>query len=150
MKIDHHIAVSTIISGTLYAVYESWELAIASFITGVFIDLDHVIDYILQHGLSFNMNDFFTYFYKEQHTKITLVFHAWEILFLLCAAAVLSEFNLMATGVLIGYGHHIVLDGIFNKAPFLSYSLIWRWKKGFDSKVIFPRDRDYNSMFLKR
>lgn len=144
MKIEHHIAVSALISGILYAIFKSMGLSIASFIAGVLIDVDHIIDYILAHGLHFDAGEFMDYFYKEKHQKITLILHGWELLIILLAAAILSGFNPIIAGTLVGYGHHIVSDVIYSKAPFCSYSIICRWKKGFDSNVIFPRDRGYN------
>lgn len=143
MKLEHHIAFSTIISGILYAIFKSWGLSIAAFISGIFIDLDHVVDYVIAHGLHFNVKGFFPFFYEEKHNKITLIFHGWEFLIFFAAAAWFTDFNLLVTGVLIGYGHHIVLDFFYSKASFWSYSLIWRWKNKFDSKRIFPRNRRY-------
>lgn len=144
MKIEHHITLSTIISGALYAIFKSWELSISSLITGVLIDIDHTIDYFVEHGLRLNRKKFLSYFYNEQHKKITLLLHGWEWLCCLGAAAVVTEFNLWVTGVLIGYGHHMVFDYFYSKASISAYSLIWRWKKNFDSQTVFPRDRGYN------
>ncbi len=144
MKIEHHVTLSTVISGILFAVFKSWELSITSFIAGILIDIDHVIDYFIEHGLRSNLKEFLPYFYKEKHRKITLLFHGWEWLFCLGAAAILTEFNPYVTGVLIGYGHHIAFDYFYNKTSVWTYSLIWRWKKNFDSQTIFPRDRGYN------
>lgn len=62
MKIKHHALASTIISGILYSVFKSWGLAAASFISGILVDLDHVIDYWIEHGLQFDLKRFFKYF----------------------------------------------------------------------------------------
>lgn len=144
MKLQHHIAVSTIISGILYAIFKSWGLTIASFISGIFIDLDHIIDYLIERGLCFNAKEFIDFFYEEKHQKITLIFHGWELLILWAVAAKLTDFNPWVTGALIGYGQHIVSDYFFSKASLWSYFLIWRWKNRFNSEVIFPRNRGYN------
>lgn len=144
MKIEHHVALSTIISGILYAIFKSWELSIASLIAGIFIDLDHLIDYFIEHGLDIHLKSFLPFFYEEKHNKITLLFHGWEWLLCLGVATVLTKFKPWVTGVLIGYGHHIVFDYFYSKTSVLTYSLIWRCKKNFDSQTLFPRDRGYN------
>ncbi len=144
MKLEHHIAISTIFSGILYTIFKSWGITIASFCSGIFIDIDHIFDYLNEHHLRFNLNNFFSFFYKENHRSITLVFHAWEWLFCIGLATVLTDYNLYVTGIFIGYGQHIVLDYIYSKTTFSTYSLIWRWHKKFDSQVLFPRNRGYN------
>jgi hypothetical protein len=118
-------------------------LSIAAFISGIFIDLDHLIDYVIEHGLHFNIKEFFPFFYEEKHSKITLLFHGWEFLIIFATVAWFTDFNPVVTGVLIGYGHHIILDYVYSRTAFLSYSLIWRWKIKFDSKRVFPRNRRY-------
>ena len=144
MKPVHHIAASTIISGALYSIFRSWELSLACFITGFIIDIDHIFDYIFENGFDFNMNTFFDFFYHEKHQKIILLFHGWEWLILLGIYVKLTDWNLWVTGALIGYALHIIPDYFYSKAPFGSYSLIWKWKNNFNSKLIFPRNRGYN------
>ena len=144
MKIEHHIALSTIISWGLYSLCKSWGLSIASFTAGIFIDIDHIIDYLMVYGLRVRPKEFMDYFYKEKHRRITLLFHGWEWLLLLGIGAIASDLNLVLTGAFIGYGHHIVSDYLYSRASIRAYSLIWRWNKGFDSKVIFPRNRGYD------
>lgn len=144
MKIEHHITVSTIVSVILYMIYKSWGLSIASLLTGIFIDLDHIIDYLIAHGSRIHPREFLLYFYKEKHRKITLLFHAWEWLLCLSIMTVFTEFNPWISGACVGYGHHIIADYIYSKTSFRSYSFFWRWKNRFDSSIIFPRDRGYN------
>lgn len=144
MRIEHHIVISTTISGILYAILKSWEMSIAAFMSGVFIDIDHLFDYWAERGLRFNVKELLPFFYEEKHTKITLIFHGWELLIILCIASSLTGYNSWITGLSVGYGHHIILDYANNKTSFKSYSLLWRWKNRFDSKLIFPRNRGYN------
>jgi hypothetical protein len=150
MKLEHHIVASTLISAILFTSVKSWGLSIASFISGIFIDLDHVIDYVIDHGFIINLEEFLSYFYGEEHLKIRLIFHGWEWLILIIISAKLTNWNPWVTGLLIGYGHHIVLDFFYSKAPFRSYSLIWKWKKRFDSMLIYPRYRGYSPSIMSK
>ena len=144
MKLKYHVAVSGISSGILYVIFKSWGLSAALFITGVFTDLDHVLDYLLENGLEINTKNFFSFFYEEKHRKITLLLHGWEWLILLGIYAKLTDWNLWVAGALIGYALHIIPDYLYSKAPFRSYSLVWKWKNNFNSELIFPRNRGYN------
>lgn len=144
MKFEHHIAVSTLVSGILYLIFKSWGLSTASLISGICIDIDHVLDYFRENRKRFDFRGFMTFFYREKHQKITLLFHGWEWLLCVGLAVVLTNFNPWITGLFIGYGHHIISDYFYSKASIMTYSLIWRWKNGFDSEILFPRNRGYN------
>lgn len=144
MKLEHHIAFSALVSGILYLIFKLWELSIASLAAGIFIDIDHIIDYLMDHRMRFNYQEFSNFFYREKHTKITLLFHAWEWLLCIGLATVLTHFNPWITGLFIGYGHHIISDYFYSKTSIKTYSLLWRWRKGFNSELLFPRNRGYD------
>lgn len=136
MNAKYHFAASTAISGILYALVGTWTITIASFVTGVFIDIDHLIDYMVVHGPRFQLKDFFSFFYDNRYTTVFLILHGWEWLFLMTFATWLSGWNPWFTGALIGWGQHMFFDKIFNTSLFRSYSLLWRWSRGFDKKRI--------------
>jgi hypothetical protein len=141
MSPKYHIAISAVISGVLYILFKSWALAFSSFISGIFIDLDHVIDYVIEHGFHFELKKFFHFFYGEQYRKLTLILHGWEWLVLLLILSWLTGWNPWITGVFIGFSQHILSDRIYNISNFWSYSLLWRWKNKFDTKAILLRNR---------
>ncbi len=139
MKLGHHIAFSTIFSGILYMVSRSWGMASACFISGIFIDLDHVLDFFIIYGRPFSIERFFQVFYHELKFKqIFLILHAWEWLILLFAAAWVTGWSPWFVGILIGSGHHMILDYINNGGYIWSYSIIWRWRNNFDFETSFP------------
>jgi hypothetical protein len=144
MKIKHHALASTIISGILYSIFKSWGLAVASLISGIFVDLDHIVDYWIEHGLRLDLKQFFNYFDEknfENRKKLFFIFHGWEWLIALLMIAMLTDWNLWVTGLLAGYGQHIILDEIYNSSRYrlrpyvLGYSLLWRLKNGFEFKT---------------
>ncbi|MBI5666332.1 MAG: hypothetical protein HZC49_14770, partial [Nitrospirae bacterium] len=59
MRLPQHTALSLTIAGVLYMIFKSWGLSLACFISGVFIDMDHFIDVIREHGWSIKVKDFF-------------------------------------------------------------------------------------------
>ena len=144
MKIKHHALASTIISGVLYSIFRSWGLAVATFVAGILIDLDHIVDYWIEYGLRFDLKQFFNYFDEKNfgnRKRLFFIFHAWEWLIIIAAAAWLTDWDLWITGLLIGYGQHIILDELYNSfkyriRPFFwGYFLLWRWKNGFEFKT---------------
>lgn len=140
MTFSQHIALSTVVSGVLYALFRSWGLTVASFFSGIFVDLDHYIDYLIEYGAPFNIKKFFHTIYEEKIKKLYMIFHAWEWLVLLLFITWISGWNHWAIGLLIGYGHHMVTDAVFNlNWPVKGYSLLWRWKRDFVSELVRPR-----------
>lgn len=141
MTPKYHVAASITISGILFLIFRSWGLAIASFVSGIFIDLDHVIDYIFEHGLHLDVKKFFHFFYGEQYKKLTLILHGWEWPVLLVIASWLTDWNPWITGLTVGWGQHMLFDRFYNISTFGSYSFFWRLKNGFDTNKILLKNR---------
>ncbi len=145
MNFSHHVAVSTIVSSILYLLFKSWSLTIASFLSGIFLDLDHYIDYVFECGSPLNIKKFFNCINEEKLKKIYLILHGWEWSIVLILVGWMLEWNYWIVGVMIGYGHHMLLDALFNTNwPVLGYSLLWRWKKKFVSELVRPRKSEIN------
>ncbi|MEW6713670.1 MAG: hypothetical protein AB1306_01070 [Nitrospirota bacterium] len=141
MTPSYHVVASTAISAILFLIFRSWGLAIASFISGVFIDLDHVLDYIFEHGLPRDVKKFFHFFYGEKYKKLTLILHGWEWLFLMAIVSWLTGWPPWVTGLTIGWGQHMLFDRFYNISTFGSYSFFWRLKNGFDATKFLLKNR---------
>lgn len=141
MTLLHHVTASAIISGALFLIFRSWGLAATSLLSGIFIDLDHVIDYIRERGFRYDTRRFFDFFYEEKYDSITLIFHGWEWLALLLFLSWRTEWNPLVTGTFIGCSQHLILDKIYNIATFGSYSFFWRLINGFDPNRIVLKNR---------
>jgi hypothetical protein len=141
MKLTSHIGASTVISASLMILFRSWELTIYSFLSGIFIDLDHIVDYLLQDRPALDIKEFFAFFHEEKHHKIYIFLHSWELLILLFTGVIISGWDMAMLGILVGAFQHMLFDEILNRPSGWGYSLIWRWRCGFASKKIFPRDR---------
>lgn len=93
--------------------------------------MDHGYDYIKRYGFTLKKKDIHNALYNNDMTRWTIVLHSWELLFLMSVTAWITNWNLWITGVLIGFGHHILMDALYNKVTILNYSFIWRWKNNF-------------------
>ena len=139
MKPQYHIASSALIAGILYLVFQSWRMALSCFLSGIFIDIDHIYDYLREVGFPFRVKDFVHAIYNDTLNRMTLFFHSWEVMFLILIIAWLTNWNPWVTGILIGFGHHIVLDKLYTGEHLRTYSFIWRWKRNFHLELLFPK-----------
>jgi hypothetical protein len=138
MKLQQHTAFSVFIAGILYMIFKSWAISLSCIISGIFIDLDHIIDVVREHGWGVRVKDFFEICHGAQFNRIILLLHGWEWLPFWAVTAWLTGWNPWITGTLIGLGQHMVLDAYSNSSNLSSYSLIWRWKKNFHFDTLFP------------
>lgn len=140
MKPGYHAASSALVAGILYLLFKSWSMALACFLSGIFIDIDHIYDYIKQFGFPFKVKDFVNTVYNNGISRLTFVFHSWEILLLLGIIAWFTNWNTWLAGTFIGFSLHIVLDKLNNGERLRTYSFIWRWGKQFKFEDTFPND----------
>ena len=138
MKPQYHVASSALSAAILYMVFKSWSMALSCFLSGIFIDIDHIYDYLREFGLPFRIKDFIHAVYTAKFNRMTLFFHSWEALFLLLLTAWIMNWNPVMVGIAAGFGHHIVLDKLHTGERLLTYFFVWRWKRDFQLKLLFP------------
>lgn len=149
MKLQQHTTFSIIIGGLLYMIFKSWALSLSCIISGIFIDLDHIIDVVREHGQGVTVKDFFKICHNGQFNRIILILHGWEWLPLWTITAWLTGWNPWITGTLVGFGQHLVLDAYSNSSNISSYSLIWRWKNDFRFDTLFPKFKSNKYKYRK-
>jgi hypothetical protein len=140
MKPQNHIACSALIAAGLYLFFKSWQMSLACFLSGIFIDIDHIYDYSRIFEFPFKIKHFFNASYNRKHTRMTMILHSWELLVLIGILAWSTNWNPMLIGILIGSGSHIALDIISHGTRLRAYSFMWRYKVNFDKKMFFPDD----------
>lgn len=109
---------------------------------GFLIDLDHVLEYFLVYGPTFNLQYFFESRQYLVSEKIRLYFHAWEYLPLLLILACIfrSKKNIKVALITLAFAGtiHLISDVFINNYYFKYYSLYYRSSKGYESKKILP------------
>ena len=137
MKLHNHILASTTVGGISYYIFGSWQISVTVFLSGIFIDLDHILDYFLyEKKIKLDIKDFF---YKCEAlilNKVYLLLHSYELIIILAILAYFTN-DYIVLGLLVGFGTHIMLDLAANKVHFLGYSFIFRLINKFNSKKIF-------------
>ncbi len=133
MKPTAHVYTSAIMATVLYAHSHSVPESTVCFVSGVLIDLDHVVDYFLFSPRKISLERFLSWFEYGWH-RVTLVFHSYELFSLLLVAAFYLDSPLLR-GIFWGTGLHLLLDQIWNLKKYkLSpwfYFLVFRISAGF-------------------
>jgi len=135
--VRNHTILSTVVAGVLYAVFRSWELAAASVLAGVLVDLDHFMDYFIEYGPRADRTLFFRSFGAGLYRKIYIPIHGWEWIAICAVIAWLADWNIWWIGMAVGLTHHLIADQIVNGASRFGYSLLWRAAHGFDPAKTF-------------
>ncbi|MBT6046711.1 MAG: hypothetical protein HON76_09865 [Candidatus Scalindua sp.] len=138
MKLKSHVFASIVFSTLFFMVFRSWKISVSSFLSGVLIDIDHIMDYYREYGINLRIKQFFKVCHNQKLSRTWLIFHSWELLAILSICASLMSWDPWIVGLTIGFAQHIVLDQIFNKTNRLTYFFFWRMKNRFNLKKIFP------------
>lgn len=158
-----HIVLSLICG---YFVWRKYKRALTSFLAafagGVLIDLDHLYDYFLVYGFSFDLNTFLIGRHFELNNKIIVPLHAWELVILLFIlffylkahkklrkikkAYLLSLILALALGI----SSHLAFDNITNHIRLPGYFLIYRIANNFEIKKIITEEHYEYEMQLNK
>jgi len=127
---------------------------LAGLLAGFFIDLDHVLEYFLVFGPSFNLQYFLESRQFLLSDKIRLYFHAWELALLLLVGAWFFRHRQKAKLFLITLALagtvHLISDVFINNYNFKYYSLVYRYQKGFAAeKLLSPAAYQLNQEYKK-
>jgi hypothetical protein len=148
MKVTHHIVISLGVSALVWTVFRSSTAALACFLTGVFMDIDHLIDYMIHCGPRFNVKRFFRVFEYETFENIFVFLHSWEFIVIYLALLWLIDWKPVAIGAVIGIFVHLLLDHFFNDHSKWAYFLSYRLFHRFSAKHFYG-DKEYQKR-LKR
>jgi hypothetical protein len=144
MTLKTHATSSAILAVSVYTLSNSWVMTFAAFLSGIFIDLDHLIDFLIFSGEKLSMKNLFGWCHSRWERSI-FTFHSYE-LYLLAFTFNLYFPSPMLTGVLLGTGLHLLLDQIGNRycletgaIPPLFYFTSYRAAKGFRKDLLLER-----------
>lgn len=142
MRILAHVCATVFAGGVYYAYTQSSREAVACMLTGVLIDLDHVLDFYQFSKERFSIPTFFSWCNQGRWQKIAVVLHSYELYAILLIAAYVSK-NAMLIAILWGAGIHLCLDEVGNRfvhktfrlSPWF-YFLSFRIAAGFRKELL--------------
>lgn len=130
-----HFSISLFIGLFLYKQYKDYRLIIVSLIFGVFIDLDHFIDFFLHYGLSLNIQNFLSGDYFDKSGKVYVLFHGWELLplYWLAGKFIGKKFKLkgLEWAIILSIAGHLLFDSLAYAHHPLAYFFTYRFLNNF-------------------
>jgi hypothetical protein len=138
MRASGHGAVSLLAGGAAWLVFDSFAAAAACLISGLLLDVDHLLDYFLHQPRSNTLGDLVDVCENCRLRKVILPLHSWELVLpVLLAAAMLPGQRLLLIGLVIGLCLHLLADQLSNPVTGGAYFFIHRWRKGFRRSAFF-------------
>jgi membrane-bound metal-dependent hydrolase YbcI (DUF457 family) len=133
MKPDQHVTISVGSGVILGMLSRSWVAGTACCLVGIFVDLDHYLDYWLNRGFSLNVKKLMDFCYNGTSRKFYDVLHAYEYIPFLCWLAFTPGYRNLGLGMTVGYILHILGDQFFNShlnrwTYFMTYRILHRFE----------------------
>lgn len=137
MRTLGHIITSAGVGLATYHRYRSPKAALASFLVGWLIDLDHIVDYVRAHGWRWNWSRFAEARHEDYSGKLYLPLHSFELVALFFILFRGSNRQPMRVGITLSVLTHLILDQRCNpcRRP-LTYFLAHRIRNRFDAGAI--------------
>jgi hypothetical protein len=137
MRTFGHIVTSAGVGLASYLRYRSRPAAVACFLAGWLIDLDHIVDYVWAHGWKLNWSRVKEAEHERYSGKLYLPLHSFELLALFFFLFRGPRRQPYRVGITLSVLTHLLLDQKCNpsRKPF-TYFLADRIRKRFDAAKI--------------
>lgn len=140
MRIRAHVATSAILGGVLSYLFKSIPVGLGAFLSGILIDLDHLLDCYLNYGWKFNPLKTISICHNHELKKLYFFLHSYELLLAYVVAIFfLKKFGIWF-GAAAGIALHLMLDNIRNPMVGSSYFLFYRYSKKFEMSKFLKQD----------
>lgn len=134
IDLGSHIVLSSALSCLFYFSTGRLNWVFLCILGGVFIDMDHLIDYFLYFGRRFSLMDFVHHSYLDSG-KVYIFFHSWELITILWGISFIGSWLIPLAA---GMTAHLIIDQFsWNKAS-LFYFLLYRRHYGFSTEKLIP------------
>ena len=151
MNVYKHTAVSLAVSALLLITLKKIQMSIACFLTGILLDIDHIFDYYVNHELVDKLEylrhprkllKFLSTYYSESKPsdKVYKPLHSVELLIPVSLLYTFGVWNEMATGMLIGFVIHLMMD-VLPLGHMGVVSMIYKINRGFPRGVDIVKQR---------
>ena len=137
------MAVSAILSTAVAIYFRSVLCGAVSFLSGVFIDIDHVFDYLINHGIRINIAKLYEYCANINYRRLSLIFHSYELVALLWVSIVVFQLGDIWKALTIGIAQHLILDTVrnisLNKLNWRAYFFTYRFFHRFRTEKLVSK-----------
>lgn len=133
MRTSGHIAVSALVGLFTYSTFGEVEPALASFLVGTLVDLDHVVDYLYAHGKKWDWKKVNAAHHERVSGKLYVPLHSYELLLIFFLLTLDPSLTPWRVGITLSLLVHFLCDQFFNpNRKFSTYFLIHRIIHRFD------------------
>lgn len=109
-----HTITSTALAAAIYVKTGSVAMAGAALLSGIFLDIDHIIDFFIFSGERFSIRGFTSWCYEGRWNRLILIFHSYE-LYVLFGLLVYHYPNPVLLSIFGSVGVHLLLDQAGNR-----------------------------------
>ncbi|HYK87986.1 MAG TPA: hypothetical protein VE398_04420 [Acidobacteriota bacterium] len=148
MTPNQHAAVSVSSGLFLGVILRSWAAGLSCCLIGIFIDLDHLLDYWINRGFSLNIRDFLDFCYHGTSPTFYVILHGYEFIPAYLWLTTIPVLRPFGWGLTVGYSLHLLGDQFFNNhlnrwTYFFSFRLFHRFSSSHIvlSKPFWPGGR---------
>lgn len=144
MKPSYHVVISFGLAAFIYAWFSSLWAGLVCFFAGVFLDIDHIPEYLTLSTRKKSLKDFYHSKLANEKERVYLVLHSYELIFLLWLAIQIFNLNLYWVAIAVSISIHLIFDQIHNPLTCsYTYFFTYRAMKGFNSRELFFLEREY-------
>lgn len=150
MTMKQHAALSA--GGALLIIYffKNYFAAGGFFLGGVFVDLDHCLDYVWQtRDIRVSLQKVDHYYDRTKDSRFVVFMHSYELIALVLLVNVATFKSALVWGLLAGHFLHIIMDIACNPVSLKTYSFFYRLKHRFDPDQIYNRNKYHEDLKKK-
>ena len=141
MHLRNHIILSTITSVGFAYLSHSSSATVACFLSGIFIDLDHLIDYYdAKKKITFSYHQLKEWCILNKEGRLFLFLHSYELFLIFWVLIYYFNLGVNWVGLMTGMTVHLIADQFSNPLKPLSYFLVYRLKLGFKKEKLLKQD----------
>jgi len=112
-------------AGVVWGKTKRIKLVLLAVAVAVFVDLDHLVDYLIFSGGNFRLSGFFEGEYFQATHRAIVPFHAWEWVGGLIFWGRRKKWQSVGWTMAVGLGVHLVFDAL-TVGSLGFYSILWR------------------------
>jgi hypothetical protein len=151
MRTLGHIITSAGVGLATYHRYKNPGAAVASFLAGWLIDLDHIVDYVHAHGWKPSWFHFNEAAHEHYSGKLYLPLHSYELIALFFFLCRQPDKHPYRVGITVSLLTHLLLDQKCNPSRrATTYFLAHRIRKKFEAKHLLKCEVDHGKLHLIR
>ncbi len=113
MKASAHFYSSCLLGGIVYTFSQSLVITVVASLSTILVDIDHALDFLIFSAEKFSIKNLFVWCEQAKWERVTLIFHSYELYFLLGVIAYYFPSDILK-GLMLGLGMHFLLDQIWN------------------------------------